>query len=134
MSMANILNRIHTQSAETLKVLWFQTNFGNIYPRSEVDSLPTTALKILPDEIYFQPWNNYQYYLTRKGGGFDLRLPPTRCPPRFPPICQLTGRIHFSLFYRAPSIKHIKTLTSRYNKSNRFECSLTSMNRWVCGL
>ena len=48
--MANILNRIHPQSAETLKVLWFQTNFGNIYPRSEVNSLPipTTVLKSLP--------------------------------------------------------------------------------------
>jgi len=46
--MANILNRIHPQSAETLKVLLFQTNFGNIYPRSEVDSLPTTVLKSLP--------------------------------------------------------------------------------------
>jgi hypothetical protein len=46
--MANILNRIHPQSAETLKVLWFHTNFGDIYPLSEVDSLPTTVLKSLP--------------------------------------------------------------------------------------
>ena len=46
--MANILNRVHPQSAETLKVLWFQTNFGNIYPLREVDSLPTTVLKSMP--------------------------------------------------------------------------------------
>ena len=46
--MSNILSRIHPQSAETLKLLWFQTNFGNIYPLSEVESLPTTVLKSVP--------------------------------------------------------------------------------------
>ena len=46
--MANILSRIHPQSAETLELLWFQTNFGDIYPLSEVDSLPTTVLKSVP--------------------------------------------------------------------------------------
>ena len=47
-SMANIMNRVHPQSAERLKVLWFQTNLGNIYPLSDVDSLPTTVLQSMP--------------------------------------------------------------------------------------
>ncbi|KIM44044.1 hypothetical protein M413DRAFT_25530 [Hebeloma cylindrosporum] len=48
LSIPNILKRIHPQSAETLKVLWFQTNFGNIYPLSDIESLPTTVLKSMP--------------------------------------------------------------------------------------